>query len=184
METNKLIMLYDNTYIDQSNIIFKNQLNIFFNMPKGLNIVNIALKYLLYSVLNNNFRYSIASRIINNDINVISTAPKDLIEMTLAIKNAFLQAFEKIPNEYKTRSFSLDKVIIFNICSSDIINLNFLYVFIPFSKTRSFYKNEKTIMKYFNDIIEEVCVNKYEKPHIHFVRKDTKIENIYNKFIL
>jgi hypothetical protein len=143
--------------IEKESDIFKGSYYhyVFFNLPKGLRLIDVSLSYLWYSVLYGEVFVSLAKKIIDNDKATIAKLPAELVQTTLALRDAFASAYVQVPAEYKEK-YNLKKSVQYLICSPDILKLNLIYAFVPFTKSRKVLKYEKNVDSYMEDIIKAV----------------------------
>ncbi len=173
-QSQSIITQYPQTIEKESNIFKGSFYNyIFFNVPKGLRLIDVSLSYLWYSVMYGEVFVSLAKKIIDNDQDVIAKLPAELVSTTLALRDAFVSAYEQVPADYKQK-FNLKKNVQYLICSPDILKLNLIYAFVPFTKSRKVLKYEKQVEDYMQEILKAVFDSQdCGKPSISMVHPDS-----------
>ena len=152
---------------------FKDQINVFFDMYNGLDLINVVKTYKKISKT-----ITISDLILsNNKININNYINK-LILLTLSIKDAFIYAYDvNVSNEYKIYK----KQIVFNICGKDILNTNMCFSIIPFTNANKIKKYEKYVLQYLDDIISFIFTSKYKnKPSCCIVYNNSDTALFYD----
>ncbi len=154
---------------------------VFFNVPKGMRLVDVSLNYLFYSVMYGQVFMSLAKMIIDGDQSTIAKLPAELVRTTLALRDAFVSAYEQVPAEYKEK-YNLKKNVMYLICSPDILKLNLIYALVPFTKSRKVLKYEKQVEDYMGDILKAVFESQdCNKPGVSMVYPESGYVNYMNE---
>ena len=153
--------------------------NMYFRMGNGMKFVNVCIDYLIYSVIYGEVFVTLAKKVISGDQETISKLPPIMVQTIQELSQAFIEAYQQVPTEYKER-MKFDKGVKFYLCAPDVMKLNSIYCFVPFTKTRKVMYYEKQIDDFLKEVIEaSIDRTTTALPHVQLVMPDTKtIDNI------